>query len=35
VPERWRAISGIPASDGSLWTLDDGGALVPFAASGA
>lgn len=35
VPERWRAISGIPASDGSLWTLDDGGALVPFAAPGA
>jgi hypothetical protein len=31
LPERWRTESGIRASDGSRWTLDDQGQLVPFA----
>lgn len=28
LPERWRTEAGIPATDGSRWTLDDGGHLV-------
>ena len=31
MPERWRRTTGVPASDGSVWTLDDEGQLVPFA----
>ena len=31
-PERWRTQTGIPAADGSRWTLDDQGHLVPFPA---
>jgi hypothetical protein len=27
LPERWRLQQGVPASDGSLWTQDDTGAL--------
>ena len=30
LPERWRLHTGIPATDGSCWTLDAGGSLVPF-----
>ena len=30
MPERWRRTSGIPASDGSVWTLSDDGMVVPF-----
>jgi hypothetical protein len=28
--ERWRTETGIPAADGSRWSIDDGGQLVPF-----
>jgi hypothetical protein len=28
LPERWRCGSGIPAADGSRWTLDDSGHFV-------
>jgi hypothetical protein len=31
LPERWRKATGIRASDGTRWTLDAAGALVPFA----
>ena len=31
MPERWRTQTGIPAGDGTRWTLDDAGHLVPFA----
>ncbi len=30
LPERWRLMSGIPADDGTRWTLDGAGLLVPF-----
>jgi hypothetical protein len=30
LPERWRLNTGIRATDGSCWTLDTGGSLVPF-----
>lgn len=30
LPERWRSESGILASDGTRWTLDDAGQLAPF-----
>ncbi len=30
LPERWRSATGIRATDGSRWTLDGAGALVPF-----
>jgi len=30
LPESWRTHTGIPAGDGSRWTLDDSGQLVPF-----
>lgn len=33
LPERWRLLSGIPASDGTRWTLDESGVLVPFVAA--
>jgi hypothetical protein len=33
LPERWRAQTGIPASDGTRWTLDAAGLLVPFMPS--
>lgn len=32
LPERWRAETGIPATDGSRWTLDAQGQLAPFPA---
>lgn len=35
LPERWRTQTGIGASDGSRWTLDATGALVPFSPSEA
>jgi hypothetical protein len=28
MPERWRTGTGIPAADGSRWTLDDSGQLL-------
>jgi len=28
--ERWRTETGIPATDGSRWSIDDSGHLVPF-----
>ncbi|WP_366929777.1 phosphatidylglycerophosphatase A [uncultured Thiodictyon sp.] len=31
LPERWRLMTGIPADDGTRWTLDAAGLLVPFA----
>lgn len=31
LPERWRLSYGIAASDGSRWTMDDEGRVVPFA----
>lgn len=31
LPERWRTVTGVQASDGSVWTLDDAGQLAPFA----
>ena len=30
LPERWRTETGIPASDGSRWSIDDSGQLVAF-----
>lgn len=33
LPERWRLEVGIPATDGSRWTLDDRGHLIDFAPS--
>ncbi|NWF80234.1 MAG: hypothetical protein HXY37_09330 [Chloroflexi bacterium] len=30
LPERWRLETGIVASDGTTWTLDEAGELVPF-----
>ena len=32
LPERWRIETGIVASDGTRWTLDDAGGLVPFTS---
>jgi hypothetical protein len=32
LPERWRTETGITASDGSIWTLDEQGQLQPFGA---
>jgi hypothetical protein len=34
LPERWRLETGIPATDGSRWTFDSSGALMPFVAPG-
>jgi hypothetical protein len=31
LPERWRLETGIPATDGTRWTLDTEGHLMPFA----
>lgn len=33
LPERWRLLTGIPASDGTRWTLDESGVLLPFMAA--
>ncbi len=30
LPERWRTQNGIKASDGSRWTINGAGELVPF-----
>jgi hypothetical protein len=30
LPERWRLETGIPATDGTRWTLDADGHLAPF-----
>lgn len=30
LPERWRIETGIRATDGSRWTLDESGNLTPF-----
>ncbi len=30
LPERWRTETGIGASDGTQWSLDRAGSLVPF-----
>jgi phosphatidylglycerophosphatase A len=30
LPEAWRLTTGVPADDGTRWTLDDEGLLVPF-----
>jgi hypothetical protein len=30
LPERWRLETGIPATDGTRWTLDTEGHLMPF-----
>ncbi|ACL26116.1 hypothetical protein Cagg_3258 [Chloroflexus aggregans DSM 9485] len=30
LPERWRTQTGITANDGTVWTLDDAGNLIPF-----
>lgn len=30
MPERWRVTCGLPASDGSWWTLNDDGEVTPF-----
>jgi hypothetical protein len=30
LPERWRLEAGIPATDGTRWTLDTEGHLMPF-----
>jgi hypothetical protein len=35
LPERWRTETGIPAADGSRWSLDDAGHLVPFGDGAA
>jgi len=35
LPERWRTETGIPASDGSRWSIDDSGQLVAFQAGSA
>jgi phosphatidylglycerophosphatase A len=35
LPEHWRLACGIPADDGTRWTLDAAGLLVPFSASSA
>ena len=32
LPERWRTTTGIKATDGSRWTLDASGKLLPFVA---
>jgi hypothetical protein len=33
MPERWRVgYGGVPASDGSLWTLDEQGTICPGSA---
>ncbi|GIV64517.1 MAG: hypothetical protein KatS3mg045_1856 [Bellilinea sp.] len=33
LPERWRTQTGITANDGTIWTLDDAGNLIPFTGS--
>jgi hypothetical protein len=33
LPERWRLQHGIEASDGSVWTMDDEGRIVPFGGA--
>ncbi len=33
LPERWRAQTGIRANDGTIWTLDGDGNLIPFPSS--
>jgi hypothetical protein len=33
-PERWRTETGIPATDGTRWTLDSAGAPTPFRSLG-
>ena len=35
LPEAWRLTTGIPADDGTRWTLDDAGLLVPFPPPGS
>jgi hypothetical protein len=30
MPERWRLLYGIEASDGTRWTMDNEGRIVPF-----
>jgi len=35
LPERWRLMTGIPADDGTRWTLDAAGLLVPFVPPAA
>jgi hypothetical protein len=30
MPERWRLLYGIEASDGTRWTMDNQGRIVPF-----
>ena len=35
LPEAWRLTAGIPADDGTRWTLDDAGLLVPFPPPGS
>jgi len=35
LPEHWRLMTGIPADDGTRWTLDAAGLLVPFAPPAA
>lgn len=34
MPERWRVATGLPASDGSVWTFNDEGNVVPFSPQG-
>ena len=34
LPEAWRLSTGIPADDGTCWTLDAAGLLVPFVPPG-
>ncbi|NCA69530.1 MAG: hypothetical protein EOM91_05360 [Sphingobacteriia bacterium] len=34
LPERWRRETGIPASDGSRWSLDPQGQLIAFTHRG-
>lgn len=33
LPERWRTQTGIAANDGTVWTLDEAGNLIPFAGA--
>lgn len=33
LPEHWRLTTGIPADDGTRWTLDTAGLLVPYPPS--
>ncbi|NTU83027.1 MAG: hypothetical protein HGA45_27275 [Chloroflexales bacterium] len=34
MPERWRTVTGIRATDDTRWTLDAAGNLMPFPARG-